>query len=71
MQIKQIVFRKKNDFVKRIFSIVAIIFLVSVVYSLFWLFCIASDNNISKEEYARMAQELVEQSLKPIPSDIE
>ncbi|WP_199884133.1 hypothetical protein [Anaerosinus massiliensis] len=56
---------------KRICSIVAIIFWGSIVYSLFWLFGIASDNNISKEEYARMAQELVEQSLKPIPSDVE
>lgn len=39
------------------------------LYSMSCLLCIANGNDVSEEEYARMAQELVEQSIeRPTPA---
>lgn len=38
--------------------------IVGGVYSMSCLLCIADSNDVSEEEYGRMAQELVEQSIE-------
>ena len=41
------------------------VFFAGMIYSGMCLACMACHNSISEEDYARMAQELVEQSIQP------
>lgn len=58
--------KEERYFMIKIFigSILAIT--VVGIYFSFCLLFIASSNNISEEDYRRMAQEIVKQSLKPM-----
>ncbi len=46
----------------KLISIFAVVTVTVLFYSWLCLACIAKQNNVSQEDYARMSQEIVEQS---------
>ncbi len=50
---------------KGIMPVVTGVLMAGVVYSYLCLVCVANHNFVSEEEYARLSQEIVEQSLQP------
>lgn len=49
---------------RRLCKAVAVLLTGSAFYAALCLHCVADRNNVSPEDYARMARELVEQSLQ-------
>lgn len=50
-------------FLKKLYVGVAILLLVGVFKSFLCLYCVAGQNNVTDEDYAKMAKEIVEQSI--------
>ena len=50
---------------KKIMAILVGVFMAGTIYSGMCLLCIADHNTVSEEDYACMAQQLVEQSIQP------
>lgn len=50
---------------KKIMAILVGAFMAGTIYSGMCLLCIADHNTVSEEDYACMAQQLVEQSIQP------
>jgi hypothetical protein len=48
---------------KKLFDGIAVVMVVSVCSPFLWLRCSACNNYVSEEDYARMAQEIVVQSI--------
>ncbi|WP_093794266.1 hypothetical protein [Sporomusa acidovorans] len=49
---------------KKLFGVVAVMMVVGVFSSILWLKCFVCSNYVSEEDYARMAQELVDQCIE-------
>ena len=56
---------------KKLFGLLAAGLVAGGIYFASCLPCIASSNDVSEEDYARMAQELVEQSIEPTEAERE
>lgn len=54
---------------KKLFCVVVLMMIIGVFNSVVCLNCIAYGNYVSDEDYARMAQELVEQSIEDPESE--
>ena len=50
---------------KKLMTMLVGVFMAGTIYSGMCLLCIADHNTVSEEDYACMAQQLVEQSIEP------
>ncbi len=51
----------KGDFMRKLLGMVTALLLIGMVYFLICFVCIGVHNSVSREDYARMAQEIVDQ----------